>query len=80
MDPFYFVGQIVLLPFAFTPKGFAVCDGRLLSIVRYVALFALIGTNFGGDGLTTFALPDYRGMAPTGSRYFIALEGVFPTP
>lgn len=80
MDPFYFVGQIVLLPFSFTPKGFAVCDGRLLPIVRYVALFSLIGNKFGGDGLTTFALPDYRAVPPLGSRYFIALEGVFPTP
>ena len=80
MDPFYFVGQVVLLPFSFAPKGFADCDGRLLPIIRYVALYSLIGTTFGGDGLTTFALPDYRGMAPAGSKYRIALEGVFPTP
>jgi len=80
MDPFYFVGQIVLLPLSFTPKKFALCDGRLLSITGYVALFSLISNKFGGDGLRTFALPDYRAIAPTGSGYYIALEGIFPTP
>jgi microcystin-dependent protein len=46
--------------------------------MEYTALFSLIGKNFGGDGQTTFALPNYQGLAPKGSQYFIALNGVFP--
>jgi Microcystin-dependent protein len=62
MDPF--VGEIRLLPYTFAPLGWQDCDGSLLSISENDALFALIGTTFGGDGVTTFGVPDLRGRLP----------------
>jgi microcystin-dependent protein len=62
MEPF--IGQIVILPFDFAPRGFMLCDGTLLPIAENTALYSLIGATFGGDGQTTFALPDYTGQAP----------------
>jgi microcystin-dependent protein len=78
MDPF--IGQITLFAFNFAPVGWAPCQGQLMSIMENQALFALVGTNFGGDGTTTFALPDLRGKEPVPStQYCIALEGIFPS-
>ena len=76
MDPW--VGEIVILPYNFTPSNFAPCEGQLLPIQQYTALFSLIGITFGGDGNTTFGLPNYQGLAPKGSQYFIALTGIYP--
>jgi len=56
-----FVGEIRLFGFNFAPRGWALCDGQLLPVSQNDALFSLIGTIFGGDGRTTFALPDLRG-------------------
>jgi len=56
-----FLGEIDLVAFNFAPVGWAQCDGQLLSIAQNTALFALIGTTYGGDGVQTFALPDLRG-------------------
>jgi len=64
MDPF--IGQIILLSFSFPPKGWALCNGQLLPINQNQALFSLLGTTFGGNGQTTFALPDLRGRVPIG--------------
>ena len=64
MNPF--VGQITLFPFNFPPKGWAFCQGQLLPISQNTALFSLLGTMFGGDGKTNFALPDLRGRVPVG--------------
>jgi microcystin-dependent protein len=75
MDPF--IGQIQLLPYNFAPQGWAPCDGQTLSINQNTALFSLLGTNFGGDGQTTFALPTLKAPA-AGLGYYIALQGVFP--
>jgi microcystin-dependent protein len=61
-----FVGQIILVGFNFAPNGFLPCDGSLQSIAQYDTLFNLIGTTYGGDGQTTFALPDLRGRVPMG--------------
>ena len=61
-DPF--LGQISLVAFTFAPQGFATCDGQLLAISQNTALFALLGTTYGGNGVNTFALPDLRGRAP----------------
>jgi microcystin-dependent protein len=60
-DPF--LGQISITAFAFAPKGWALCNGQLLSINQNQALFSLLGTQYGGDGRVTFALPDLRGRA-----------------
>ncbi|NUN12112.1 MAG: phage tail protein [Myxococcales bacterium] len=62
MDPI--LGQIILFAGNFAPKGWAFCNGQLLSIAQNQALFSLLGTTYGGDGVTTFALPDLRGRAP----------------
>ena len=56
-----FIGQIDVFAFGFAPKGWAACNGQLLGIAQNQALFALLGTQFGGNGTTTFALPDLRG-------------------
>src|SRR5208283_2022902 len=56
-----FLGQIAWVPYNFAPNGWAFCDGQILSIAQNTALFSLLGTTYGGDGQTTFALPDLRG-------------------
>ncbi len=58
-----FIGQIGVFGFSFAPRGWAKCDGQLLAISSYQALFSLLGTTYGGDGRTTFGLPDLRGRA-----------------
>jgi microcystin-dependent protein len=75
-----FIGQIQLFPYNFAPKGWETCEGQLLPISQHTALFSLLGSQFGGDGRTTFALPDLRGKEPApNTRYCIALEGIFPS-
>jgi microcystin-dependent protein len=66
MEPL--LGQITLFAGNFAPRGWAYCDGQLLPISQYTALFSILGTTYGGDGRTTFALPDLRGRAPIGPR------------
>ena len=61
-DPF--VAEIRIFPFNFAPKGWAWCDGQLMPISQNTALFSLLGTTYGGDGKSTFALPDLQGRAP----------------
>lgn len=56
-----FIGEIKMVGFNFAPRGYAKCDGQLLPIAQNTALFSLLGVTFGGDGRTTFALPDLRG-------------------
>src|SRR5881409_625791 len=62
MDPF--VAEIRILPFNFAPKGWAFCDGQILPLSQNTALFSLLGTTYGGDGKSTFALPNMQGNAP----------------
>lgn len=59
-----FLGEITMFGGNFAPRGWAFCDGQLLPVSQYDALFALLGTIYGGDGRTTFALPDLRGRIP----------------
>lgn len=59
-----FLGEIRQTSFAFAPKGWALCNGQLLPISQNQALFSLLGTTYGGNGQTTFALPDLRGRSP----------------
>jgi microcystin-dependent protein len=73
-DPY--IGQIMLCPYQFAPLGWIDCAGQLLPISQYTALFSLIGTYYGGNGTTNFALPDLQGRVPlsmgqsrTGSTY-----------
>ena len=59
-----YLGQIQMFGFNFAPRGWAFCDGQLLPIAQNTALFSLLGTIYGGDGRTTFGLPDLRGRVP----------------
>ncbi len=61
-----FIGEIRMVGFNFAPRGWAFCQGQLLSIAQNSALFSLLGTTYGGNGTTTFALPDLRGRSPIG--------------
>ena len=61
-----FVGQIIPVGFNFAPKGWATCDGQLLPISQNTALFSLLGTQYGGDGKSTFALPNLQGSIAVG--------------
>ncbi|HCT39739.1 MAG TPA: microcystin-dependent protein [Moraxellaceae bacterium] len=62
----FFIGQIMMTGFSFAPKYFAACNGQLLPIAQNQALFSLLGTQYGGNGTTNFALPDLRGRTPVG--------------
>ena len=62
-----FLGSLLLVPYNFAPLGWALCNGQLLPISQNTALFSLLGTTYGGDGVSTFALPDLRGRVPISS-------------
>jgi microcystin-dependent protein len=64
-DPF--LGSLMLVSFDYAPKGWALCNGQLMALAQNQALFSLLGTTFGGNGQTTFALPDLRGRYPISS-------------
>jgi microcystin-dependent protein len=71
MDPF--IGEIKMVGFTFAPLDWAMCDGQILQIAQNSALFALLGTTYGGNGSTTFALPDLRGRVPLQANASIPL-------
>src|ERR1700748_2483817 len=74
-DPF--LGEIKLVSWNLAPRGWAFCNGQILAISQNTALYSLIGTMYGGDGVTTFALPDLRGMTPVhmGPGFALAQRG-----
>lgn len=61
-----YLGQVQLFAFGFAPRGWAICQGQILPIRQYTALFSLLGVNYGGDGQTTFGLPNLQGTAVVG--------------
>lgn len=61
-----FVGEIRQFTYSFAPRGWAYCDGQLLQIASNTALFSILGTTYGGDGRSTFAVPDLKGRVPMG--------------
>jgi len=69
-----FVGEIRIVPFNFAPTGWALCNGQLLPISQNTALFSLLGTQFGGNGTSTFALPNFQGAAPVNFGQGIGLS------
>lgn len=80
MNPY--VGQILQFCFGYAPEGFLACDGSLVSISQYDALYSVIGTTYGGDGNTTFALPNLigrapisQGVSPSGTSYVLGQTG-----
>src|SRR5712672_569945 len=72
-----FLSEIRIFSFGFAPKGWALCNGQLLPINQNQALFSLLGTTFGGNGQTNFALPDLRGQVPihVGSGHVVGEKG-----
>jgi microcystin-dependent protein len=64
MNPY--LGEIRIFPFTFAPHGWAMCNGQLIPITQMTALFSLLGTFYGGNGTTTFALPNLQGTSPIG--------------
>lgn len=76
-----FIGQICYFPWKWAPRGWARCDGQFVAVSEYTALYSLIGTEYGGDGRTSFALPkiDPIATAKSGNIYaYICLDGLFP--
>lgn len=74
------LGEIELFPFTFIPRGWALCSGQQMQIAQNQALFSLFGAAFGGDGRTTFALPNLLGTEPIpNTRYCVAIEGLYPS-
>ena len=78
VDPY--LGEIMLLPYNFCPRLTLPAEGQELAISSYQALFSLLGTMYGGDGRTTFALPDLTNGTPYQTlRYCIAVDGIYPS-
>ena len=75
MDEAY-IGSIVLFAGNFAPSGWAFCNGQIMPIAQYSAVFALLGTTYGGDGVSTFALPDLRGRVPAHSGQGAGLQPI----
>ena len=78
-----FIATISFFAGSFVPRGWMSCDGRLLQISQYTALFSLLGTQYGGDGNTNFALPSLQHMTETmpalhGVQVIICVEGIYP--
>lgn len=76
----YYLGQIQLFPFNFTPQYWTLCNGQILNIQQNTALFSLLGTKYGGNGTTNFALPNLTNTSPVaGTNYCIAISGIYPS-
>ena len=80
MDVDVLIGTIMLFPYNFAPSGWMSCEGQILTVNQYQALFSLIGAFYGGDGRTTFGLPNLRGAEPLPTiKYYIAMTGLYPS-
>jgi microcystin-dependent protein len=76
----YIIGTIMLLPYTFAPMDMMKCTGQTLSVSQYAALFSLIGNTYGGDGKTTFCLPNMIGFEPIPYlNCYMVIEGFYPT-
>jgi len=76
----FFIGQIMMTGFSWAPKYFAQCNGQLLGVSQNQALFSLLGTVYGGDGRTTFQLPNLQGRTPVGAGPGQVSNGLQPYP
>ncbi len=75
----YYMGEVIQFAFDFAPPFYLLCDGAAYSIQKYRALFGVIGTTYGGDGVTTFKVPDLTSAETLpGMKYYICDEGDFP--
>ena len=77
----YFMSSIMLWPCDWVPIGWLFCNGQSLSIQQNTALFSLIGTTYGGDGITNFMLPNMQSVTASGAevKYIICTQGVYPS-
>jgi len=75
----YFIGMVMLVPYTYLPDGWVACTGTLLPIADHDALYVLIGTTYGGNGSTNFAVPNLQNICPVGMMYIICTVGLFPT-
>lgn len=74
-----YLGEIRAFPYSFIPEYWIFCDGRVLMISEFAALYSLLGTRFGGNGYTTFAVPDLQGAeGESGMHYAISAMGYYP--
>ncbi len=71
------IGEVIMFAGNFAPRGWEFCEGQLLAISSHPALFSLLGTQYGGDGRTTFALPKLE--SKNGVKYIIAIQGTYPS-
>jgi microcystin-dependent protein len=71
-----YLGTIAIFAGNFAPRGYMLCQGQMLAIAQNAALFSLLGTTYGGNGQTTFALPDLRGRAPIGAGQGVGLTSI----
>jgi len=75
----YYLGEIELFAYNFVPMGWLLCDGAILQVQQSSALFSLIGNKFGGNGSTTFALPNMTNDSPVeGMNYYMCISGLYP--
>lgn len=75
----YTVGCITMFPYSFVPVDWLLCDGSTVSISTYQLLYSVIGTRYGGDGISNFKLPDLSYAKPNDYiHYFIAYNGIYP--
>ncbi len=75
-----FVGTIELFAFGFAPRGWKLCDGTSLPVNSFPVLYSLIGVTYGGDGRSTFNIPNLLGTEPLPyMKYYIAIDGLYPT-
>jgi len=72
-----FIGEITLVAFSYAPPGFLKCQGQTMQISENEALYAILGTRYGGDGQATFLLPNL--IAPTNLNYIICVQGLWPS-
>ena len=76
----YYLGEIELFPFGFAPMGWMLCNGTIMQIMQNQALYSLIGIKFGGNGTSTFALPNMTNDTPAfGMNYYICVSGIYPS-
>ncbi len=76
----YYIGGIVLFPYGYAPYGWALCDGTVYTVNQYQALYSLLGQRFGGNGSTTFAVPNLMGAEPIPNmNYYICMQGLYPS-
>ncbi|HEX2934478.1 MAG TPA: tail fiber protein [Bacteroidales bacterium] len=74
------LGRIQLFPYGYAPRGWILCQGQSLIIQQNTALYSLLGNQFGGDGRTTYGIPNLQGASPvSGMEYYICTAGVYPT-